>query len=63
MQGSLAQNSLQWAVFEDQTEEEWLRDIDLGADGIGKKAERMKQWSEEWAEFCGWVVTEFGDRV
>jgi hypothetical protein len=60
MQGSLAQNSVRWSVFEDLPEEEWLRDIEAGTEAAGTKAERMHQWTEEWEEFCKWVVEEFG---
>ena len=62
MQGSLAQNSVRWSVFEDQTEGEGQKGIEDAAKGTGVKATRMKQWSDEWEDFCEWVVAEFGDK-
>ncbi|OAX83407.1 hypothetical protein ACJ72_02227 [Emergomyces africanus] len=59
--GSLAENSVRWGAYEDQTEEEWLRDIELGVNGDGIRAERMKLWQESWERFCQWIVNEYGD--
>lgn len=59
--GALAENSVRWAAFEDQTADEWQRDLRAASLGAGVKAERLKQWAVEWEQFCLWVVTEFGD--
>ncbi|KAH8599324.1 adenosine deaminase family protein-like protein [Bisporella sp. PMI_857] len=59
--GSLAENSVRWAAFEDQTSAAWLHDIKEASLGSGVRAERLKQWSIEWEQFCLWVVTEYGD--
>lgn len=59
--GSLAENSVRWAIFEDQTKSEWDRGIKEASLGRGVRAERMKEWAVEWEEFCLWIVTEFGD--
>ncbi|PGH07092.1 hypothetical protein AJ79_06370 [Helicocarpus griseus UAMH5409] len=59
--GSLAENSARWGIYEDQTEEEWRRDIELGAKGTGIRAERMKMWQQSWENFCQWIVDEYGD--
>jgi adenosine deaminase CECR1 len=59
--GSLAENSVRWAAFEDQDDTEWLQDIDAGAQGNGIRAARMKEWAASWEEFCQWVVEEFGN--
>ena len=59
--GSLAENSVRWAIFEDQTSTAWVHDIKEASLGSGVRAERMKQWSIEWEQFCLWIVTEFGD--
>ncbi|RYP55326.1 hypothetical protein DL768_000081 [Monosporascus sp. mg162] len=59
--GSLAENSIRWAAFEDQTAEEWGRDVREASLGAGVKAQRLKEWSVEWERFCLWVVTEFGE--
>lgn len=59
--GSLAENSVRWAAFEDQSQVEWVTGIKEASLGSGIRAERMKQWSIEWEQFCLWIVTEFGD--
>ncbi|RDA84554.1 hypothetical protein CP532_3760 [Ophiocordyceps camponoti-leonardi (nom. inval.)] len=58
--GALARNSLRWSHFEDQSDAEWKRDIDLAEQGPGIKAMRLREWDREWEEFCHWVVTEYG---
>ncbi len=59
--GSLAENSVRWASFEDQTSERWLQDIRDGVVGAGVKSERLRAWAIEWEKFCLWIVTEYGD--
>ncbi|EFZ01677.1 adenosine/AMP deaminase domain protein [Metarhizium robertsii] len=59
--GSLAENSVRWAAFEDQEAAAWANDIRQASLGSGIKAERLKQWQVEWEQFCLWIVTEFGD--
>jgi adenosine deaminase CECR1 len=59
--GSLAENSVRWAAFEDQNAAAWVNDIKEASLGNGVRAERMKQWSIEWEQFCLWIVTEYGD--
>lgn len=59
--GSLAENSVRYAAFEDQSNVEWVNGIKEASLGSGVRAERMKQWSVEWEQFCLWIVTEFGD--
>ncbi|PWY90865.1 adenosine deaminase family protein [Aspergillus heteromorphus CBS 117.55] len=58
--GALAQNSLRWANFEDQSDGDWLRDIDLGEHGTGTKATYIQAWNEQWESFCQWIVDEYG---
>jgi adenosine deaminase CECR1 len=58
--GSLAENSVRWAAFEDQSQKQWLLDIKLGAAGNGIRAERLKLWIKAWEQFCQWIVDEFG---
>lgn len=60
-QGALAQNSLRWSNFEDQSDEEWVRDVDRGDQGDGTKAKKIQQWNAQWEEFCQWIVDEFGE--
>lgn len=59
--GSLAENSVRWAAFEDQTNAEWTHGIKEATLGNGVRAERMKEWYIEFEEYCLWIVTEFGD--
>lgn len=59
--GSLAENSVRHAIFEDQTATAWVNDVKAATLGSGVRAEKMKQWSIEWEQFCLWIVTEFGD--
>ncbi|KAL9094654.1 MAG: hypothetical protein Q9165_002923 [Trypethelium subeluteriae] len=58
--GSLAENSIRYAAFEDCSAKEWTEDIKAGAYGKGIRAQRMKEWAQEWEKFCQWVVLEFG---
>ncbi|KAI0858155.1 adenosine deaminase-related growth factor [Xylaria cubensis] len=59
--GSLAENSVRWAAFEDQSAEDWSRDVREASLGSGLKAQRLKEWAVEWERFCLWVVDEFGE--
>ncbi|KAJ1326647.1 adenosine deaminase CECR1 [Microdochium nivale] len=59
--GSLAENSVRWAAFEDQTADEWARDIREASLGSTLKAQRLKEWQVEWEKFCLWIVTEYGE--
>ncbi|KAK8140272.1 adenosine/AMP deaminase [Apiospora sp. TS-2023a] len=58
--GSLAENSIRWSAFEDQTAEEWTRDVREASVGSGLKAKRLQEWAVDWEKFCLWVVDEFG---
>ncbi|KAL9078262.1 MAG: hypothetical protein Q9157_002808 [Trypethelium eluteriae] len=58
--GSLAENSIRYAAFEDCSAKEWTEDVKAGAYGKGVRAQRMKEWAIEWEKFCQWVVLEFG---
>ena len=57
--GSLAENSVRWASFEDQDAKQWNKDVADGRYGQGIRAERMRQWVNEWNEFCEWIVVTF----
>ncbi|KAG8158438.1 hypothetical protein KVR01_011560 [Diaporthe batatas] len=59
--GSLAENSVRWSCFEDQTGEEWARDVKEASLGAGVKAQRLKEWGVMWEEFCLWVCEEYGE--
>lgn len=58
--GSLAENGVRWAAFEDEDSKEWQLGIKMGAVGKGTRAARLKEWMDSWEEFCKWVVEEFG---
>ncbi|KAJ4306108.1 hypothetical protein N0V88_000904 [Collariella sp. IMI 366227] len=59
--GSLAENSVRWAAFEDQNADVWTRDVREASVGAGVKAARLRQWAVEWERFCLWIVTEYGE--
>ena len=58
--GSLAENSIRWACFTDQSKKEWDKDIADGKHGQGLRAQRMREWAEEWNSYCEWIVREYG---
>jgi adenosine deaminase CECR1 len=58
---SLAENSVRWAAFEDQTQAEWTKSIKEATLGSGIKADRLKEWQVQWEKFCLWIVTEFDE--
>ncbi|KAJ5335968.1 Adenosine/AMP deaminase [Penicillium brevicompactum] len=60
--GALAQNSFRWANFEDQSDKDWIRDVDRGEDGAGVKAKNIQTWNSDWEDFCKWVVDEYGSK-
>jgi adenosine deaminase CECR1 len=57
--GSLAENSVRWAAFEDESEDVWNVGVKEGYKGNGIKAKKMREWKVEWEIFCEWVVKEF----
>jgi adenosine deaminase CECR1 len=58
--GSLAENSVRWASFEDYTAKEWTQDIKDGSMGKGTRAKMLKEWMKKWEGYCAWIVEEFG---
>ncbi|WEW60676.1 ADGF domain-containing protein [Emydomyces testavorans] len=60
---TMAENSIRWSCFEDQSQAEWLKDIKDGITGNGLKAARLKDWNVEFERFCEWVVLEFGSEM
>ncbi|KAK2593986.1 hypothetical protein QQS21_008296 [Conoideocrella luteorostrata] len=60
--GSLAENSVRWAAFEDQDAAQWANEIRQASLGGGVKAQRLKEWQIEWEQFCLWIVSEFGEQ-
>ena len=57
--GSLAENSVRWAAYEDQTTKEWTEDIKKGVYGEGIRASRLREWHLEFNKFCEWILLEF----
>jgi adenosine deaminase CECR1 len=57
--GSLAENSVRWAAFEDQPQDVWVKDIKEASLGNSVKAKRLKEWQVQWEMFCMWIVEEF----
>ncbi|KAF1808331.1 adenosine deaminase family protein [Eremomyces bilateralis CBS 781.70] len=58
--GSLAENSVRWAAFDDCDAKEWQKQLREGAMGTGVRAERLKEWMVKWERFCQWIVDEYG---
>jgi adenosine deaminase CECR1 len=61
--GALAENSVRWAAFEDESTQNWVKGIKDASFGNGVRALRVKEWRIEWETFCEWVVTEFGGQA
>ncbi|KAI9850546.1 MAG: hypothetical protein M1838_005468 [Thelocarpon superellum] len=59
--GALAENSVRWAAFEDQSAKDWVRDIKDASLGRGVRAKRMREWALEWQRYCQWIVDEYGE--
>ena len=57
--GSMAENSVRWACYGDQATKEWHKDVGDGKHGSGVRANRMRQWMDDWNKFCEWIVKEF----
>jgi adenosine deaminase CECR1 len=57
---SLAENSVRWATYEECTAKEWQQQIKDGNFGKGIRAQRMREWAQEFEKFCQWVVLEYG---
>ncbi|KAH8768150.1 hypothetical protein F5883DRAFT_69100 [Diaporthe sp. PMI_573] len=59
--GSLAENSIRWSCFEDQSPDEWARGIKEASLGAGIKAQRLKEWGVMWEKYCLWICEEYGE--
>ncbi|KAL1988341.1 hypothetical protein VTN96DRAFT_10024 [Rasamsonia emersonii] len=60
---TMAENSIRWSCFEDQTAADWIADIRKGITGSGLKAKCLQEWHSEFEKFCQWVVLEFAGEV
>lgn len=58
--GSLAENSVRYAAYApDQNTKDWNKDIKDGVYGQGIRAERLREWTRQWNQFCEWIVLEY----
>ena len=57
--GSLAENSVRWALFEDQSAKDWNKDVAVGQQGDGVRGKRMREWRKNWEAFCEEIVIEY----
>ncbi|KAL3490113.1 hypothetical protein BJX62DRAFT_207724 [Aspergillus germanicus] len=55
----MAENSIRWSCYEDQTLKEWTAGIEEGIVGEGLKASRLQEFYADFEKFCEWVVQEF----
>ncbi|KAI9806430.1 MAG: hypothetical protein M1833_003617 [Piccolia ochrophora] len=61
--GSIAENSVRYAAFEDQSGKEWVQGVKDATLGRGVRASKLKEWAVEWERFCQWIIDEHGDAV
>lgn len=61
--GSLAENSVRWASFDEDDQSSWTASIKDGMFGKGIRAKRLKEWVSKWERFCAWIVEEYGTDV
>ncbi|KAL3444122.1 hypothetical protein BJX65DRAFT_188835 [Aspergillus insuetus] len=55
----MAENSIRWSCYEDQSLKEWTTGIEEGIVGEGLKASRLQEFYADFEKFCEWVVQEF----
>ncbi|KAJ5544617.1 hypothetical protein N7535_006989 [Penicillium sp. DV-2018c] len=57
----MAQNSIRWSCYEDQSIPEWKAGIQDGVMGKGLKSERLRDFGSDFEKFCEWIVMEFAE--
>lgn len=57
----MAQNSIRWSCYEDQSTAEWKAGIQNGVMGKGLKSDRLRDFGSEFEKFCEWIVLEFAE--
>jgi adenosine deaminase CECR1 len=57
----MAQNSIRWSCYEDQSTAEWKAGIQNGVMGNGLKSERLRDFGSDFEKFCEWIVLEFAE--
>ncbi|GIZ42204.1 hypothetical protein CKM354_000548200 [Cercospora kikuchii] len=58
--GSLAENSVRWANYEECSAKQWQQEVKEGSFGKSLRAKRLKEWQEEFEKYCQWIVLEYG---
>lgn len=56
---TLTENSVRWSALEDQSASRWSKDITEGYLGGGIRAERLRQWRNDFEKFCQWIIIEY----
>ncbi|KKK22192.1 hypothetical protein P175DRAFT_0501092 [Aspergillus ochraceoroseus IBT 24754] len=54
---TMAEDSIRWAAFQDETDLEWLERINEGSKGL--KASRIAEWRSDFEHWCRWIVENF----
>ncbi|KAJ5941992.1 hypothetical protein N7516_002160 [Penicillium verrucosum] len=57
----MAQNSIRWSCYEDESTAEWKAGIQNGVMGKGLKSKRLRDFATDFEKFCEWVVLEFAE--
>ncbi|PYH44061.1 Metallo-dependent hydrolase [Aspergillus saccharolyticus JOP 1030-1] len=58
---TMAEDSVRWAAFEDETEAQWLAGVEGTMEGV--KASRLQQWRAAFEDWCQWIVQEFAQEL
>ncbi|KAJ5169804.1 uncharacterized protein N7500_002587 [Penicillium coprophilum] len=57
----MAQNSIRWSCYEDQSTADWKAGIQNGVMGKGLKSDRLRDFGSDFEKFCEWIVLEFAE--
>lgn len=55
----MAENSVRWSCYEDQSSKEWTTDLQEAILGESIKAARLREFYTDFQKFCEWVVETF----
>lgn len=58
----MAENSVRWSCYEDQSSKEWTTDLQEAILGEGIKAARLREFYADFQKFCEWVVETFDEK-
>ncbi|KAL4910209.1 hypothetical protein BDW74DRAFT_173670 [Aspergillus multicolor] len=56
----MVENSIKWALFEDQSHNEWAQGFRASEGCVGLKLDRLMEWKADFTKWCEWVVDRFG---